>query len=229
VRLTLHPALFLAAILLLQGCASVSVSKREWNDHPVAVPKKILVKPFSLSRENFRVDREGDVLEEFEDRFLTEFADRLAERLNKYILPAEAVSSDTSIKETDVWIMEGHFHRVHQGSRALRALIGFGLGSSKVDTTVLISRVDGNGGILPVAHISTTGGSNSEPGAILGGPFGAGPRLILRAATSGLSADARRTARTITAVVSEKLASQGSPLAGRPLKAKPLGGLPDPD
>lgn len=228
----MHPRLTLllaAASLALQACASVSVSKREWTDHPVDVPRKIVVKPFSLSRENFRVDREGDALKEFEDRFLAEFAARLAERLDKYILPAEAVAHDHKVGEQDVWIVEGRFHRVHQGSRALRSLIGFGLGSSKVDTTVFISRLDGNGNILPVAHITTTGGSNAEPGAILGGPLGAGPRLILRAATSGLSADARRTARTITAVVSEKLASQGSPLAGRPLTAKPLGGLPDPD
>jgi hypothetical protein len=79
---------------------------------------------------------------------------------------------------------------------------------------------------MRVAQLETTGGSNAEPGALFSSPFGAVPRLITNVTTSGLAADARRTARTITAAVSEKLSAQGAQLAGRPLRVKLLGSLP---
>jgi hypothetical protein len=62
---------------------------------------------------------------------------------------------------------------------------------------------------------------------LFGGPFGAVPRLATQVAASGLSADARRTARMIVAAISEKLHERGERLAGKPLRAKPLGGFPE--
>lgn len=211
--------------LMLGGCASVSVSRQEWSSK-VCVPDKILVRPFTVDREKFRVDRDGVDLDVFEKKFSAEFADRLAERLTKHVRPAMVISMNEKVKDPKAWLIEGHFTRVHQGSRALRSLVGFGLGATKTEARVDVFQVAAKGSLIRVAQLETTGGSNAEPGALFSSPFGAMPRLITNVTTSGLAADARRTARTITAAVSEKLSAQGAQLAGRPLRVKLLGSLP---
>ncbi len=216
-----------AGVWALGGCASVSLSKREWRDAEPEAPEKIYVRPFALERGIPRVDREGDGLAEFERKFPEDFARRLAERLSKHVAPAVAAGADEKIAAGDVWVVEGRFTRLNQGSRALRALVGFGLGGTKTEAAVVVLRPNARGGMETVAEFETTGGSNAEPGALFGGPFGAAPRLAAQLAASGLSADARRTARMITAAISEKLHARGEPLAGRPLRAKPLGGFPE--
>jgi hypothetical protein len=211
--------------LMLGGCASVSVSRQEWSSK-VCVPDKILVRPFTVDREKFRVDRDGVELDAFEQKFSAEFADRLAERLTKHVRPATVISRNEKVKDSKAWLIEGHFTRVHQGSRALRSLVGFGLGATKTEARVDVFQVAAKGRLIRVAQLETTGGSNAEPGALFSSPFGAVPRLITNVTTSGLAADARRTARTITAAISEKLTAQGVQLAGRPLRVKLLGSLP---
>ena len=211
--------------LMLGGCASVSVSRQEWSSK-VCVPDKILIRPFTVDREKFRVDRDGVDLDAFEEKFSAEFADRLAERLTKHIRPAMVISRNEKVKDPKAWLIAGHFTRVHQGSRALRSLVGFGLGATKTEARVDVFQVAAKGRLIRVAQLETTGGSNAEPGALFSSPFGAVPRLITNVTTSGLAADARRTARTITAAVSEKLSAQGAQLAGRPLRVKLLGSLP---
>lgn len=213
--------------LFSSGCASVSLSRQDWTREKISAPDKILVRPFTVDRVNFRVDREGNVLEEFEEEFSGDFARRLAERLSKHVVPASVVERDEKITDPRSWVVEGHFKRVHQGSRALRMLVGFGLGASKTETRVEIFQPSGKRGMVRIAELETTGGSNAEPGALFSSPFGAGPRLITLATTSGLAADARRTARMITAAISEKLHAQGADLAGPPLRSKPLGGFPE--
>lgn len=214
-----------AGVWALTGCASVSLSKREWRDAEPEAPERIYVRPFTVDPGISRVDREGDGLAEFERKFSEDFARRLAERLSKHVAPAEVAGAEKKITEADAWVVEGRFTRLNQGSRALRALVGFGLGGTKTEAVVRVLRPGARGRMEMVAELETTGGSNAEPGALFGGPFGAVPRLATQVAASGLSADARRTARTITAAISEKLHARGEPLAGRPLRAKPLGGF----
>ena len=213
--------------LLLGGCASVSVSRQEWSNK-VCVPDKILVRSFTVDRTKFRVDRDGAELDAFEQKFSAEFADRLAERLTKHVRPAMVIPMNEKVKDPDAWLIEGHFTKVYQGSRALRSLVGFGLGATKTEARVDVFQVLPKGRLMRIAQLETTGGSNAEPGALFSSPFGAVPRLITNATTSGLAADARRTARTITAAVSEKLSAQNAQLAGPPLRAKLLGSLPSP-
>ena len=215
-----------AGLWALTGCASVSLSKREWRDTRPEAPEKIFVRPFAVDPGISKVDRQGDALADFEEEFSEDFARRLAERLSKHVAPTEIAAAEGKISAPDVWIVEGRFTRLNQGSRALRAFVGFGLGGTKTEAAVRILRPAGRGRMETVAEFETTGGSNAEPGALFGGPIGAVPRLAKQLLSSGLSADARRTARTITAAISEKLHAQGEPLAGRPLRAKPLGGLP---
>jgi hypothetical protein len=214
-------------LLALSGCASVSVKNSEFPpiSQKPTLPAQIFVRPFVVSPEALRVDRDGAELRQFEQELSNQFADKLTERLSKYIAPARRVTPTAAIRAQNAWLVEGQFDRINQGSRLLRSVIGFGAGGTKTETTSFVYRIDGKKKQL-IAKIQTTGGSNAQPGAIFSGPLGAAPRLIVIATTSGLTADAGRTARMITATLSEYLAEAGAPLPARALKPKRLGEVP---
>ena len=223
----LHSRLSLcaAAALLtfaLTGCASVSLVKREWKTPVVPVPELICVRPFGVELDAARVDRSGPELEAFAREFGQESAGRLAERITKYVLPAKVIGVSERVTNPNHWVIEGRFVRMNQGSRALRSVVGFGLGGTRLESVTDISAVDARGRQKLLAHFETTGGSNAEPGMLFSSPIGALPRLAASAAATGLAADARRTTRMITAAIAEKLSAQGVKLAGRPLRAKNL-------
>ncbi len=215
--------LYLALAVALSGCASVSVKESAFSpaNQKITTPARIFVRPFVIAPDALRVDREGDELRQFEQELSDQFADRLVERLSKYIAPTQKVPATAAIRTENAWLVEGQFDRINQGSRLLRSVIGFGAGGTKTETTSFVYNINGSKKQL-IAKIQTTGGSNAEPGAIFSGPFGAAPRLIVTATTAGLTADARRTARMITATLSEYLARAGAPLPARALKPKRL-------
>ena len=214
--------MFVTAAVFLSGCASVSLVKREWKISPVPAPDLIVVRPFAVESSQAKVDRSGAELDAFARKFSEESAGRLAERLRKFVGPAKVIGPRERVTDPRHWVIEGRFVRIKQGSRALRSFVGFGLGATRLETLVDVYRVDQSGRRQSLAFFETVGGSNAEPGALASGPFGAIPRLAAGAAATGLAADARRTTRMITAAIYEKLASQGVPLAGRPIRAKEL-------
>ena len=207
------------------GCASVSVRKTAFQpgSKPPTTPVRIYVKPFVL--DGLRVDRKGADLEVFATEFQSAFSEKLVDRLSKHIAPARAIGAGVAVPRSNAWLVEGSFQRLHQGSRALRAIFGWGLGGTKMECVARVydlrqSRRE------PFAVIETTGGSNAEPGAVFGGPFGAAPRLVVTSVTSGVTADSRRTARMITAALSEYLAAAHATLPTKPMRAKRLGEVP---
>lgn len=210
---------------LFVGCASVSVRHSTFrpDTKPPTTPEQIYVKPFVL--DGLRVDREGTALDTFESEFQAALSQKLAERLSKNIAPARAVGADASLPHSNAWLLEGQVHRLHQGSRALRAFLGWGLGGTKMECVIRVYDLR-HGVTKPFVVIETTGGSNAEPGALFGGPFGAVPRLVSTAVSSGVSADSRRTARMVTAVLSEYLANANAPLPSKPMRPKRLGEVP---
>lgn len=211
-----------AVTFVFTGCASVGFVKREWKVSPVPKPDVICVRPFAVETGTAKVDRSGPELEAFAREFGETFAARLSERLGKYVGPAKVIGASERVTNPRHWVIEGRFVEMKQGSRALRALVGFGLGGTRLECLTDIYRIDDRGRREALAHFETTGGSNAEPGSLLAGPIGALPRLAASAAATGLAADARRTARMITAAISEKLTSQGVKLAGRPLRAREI-------
>jgi Aldose 1-epimerase len=74
----------------------------------------------------------------------------------------------------------------------------------------------------PVLQFETSGGSNAEPGAVLGGMFGALPNALRNAGVRGVTDDTVRTAREITAMVADYYAKNGGQLSGSGMKAKIL-------
>ncbi len=211
--------------ILLAGCASVSLQREQWGEERPPMAREILVEPFSAPPEGLRVDRESEELDAFRSQLAAGLSGQLAERLTKHVAPARVLAPGER-PPTGAWLLTGTVTRVEQGSRAMRSLLGFGLGGTKMEVEARLWVVARDGRRRPLAEFATTGGSNAEPGALLGGPFTAVPRLVMQATLTGVSADTRRTARTLTAAISEELRARGYPLAGDPLVAKRLGSLP---
>jgi hypothetical protein len=186
------------AVLCVIGCASVSVKDpKAGRFRPTAKPPMIYVAAFDTRGAEFNVDRDGHELAAFQQATSAMLQSKLVERLPE-IAPAMAMPPEWP---SSGWLVTGRFLRVNQGSRALRATIGFGLGGTKMETQVAVydlalSKRE------PFLTFTTTGGSNAEPGALgsAGTTLVAGVGAITSAlgnAAHGISEDAWRTAREI--------------------------------
>jgi hypothetical protein len=111
-------------------------------------------------------------------------------------------------------LIRGEFTKVNQGSRFLRSAIGFGAGGTKMETKIYVYDLTQNTGI-PILTFTTTGGSGAEPGAITAiapDPVTIGLGVIAGGAAGlfhGVSEDSKRTAREITAQLSDYLYRRG--------------------
>jgi hypothetical protein len=99
---------------------------------------------------------------------------------------------------------------VKQGSRVLRSAVGLGAGGTKMEVHVEVYDLSQGIG-KPFLTFNTSGGSNAEPGAaetlstapatlVLGGASGA---------MHGVSEDNKRTAKEITAELSDYMYKRG--------------------
>ena len=193
--------------LLIGACASISVKKGAEVATPQS-PAIIYVANFSTSGGHFNVDRDGAELTQFKQNLQNILqAGQVADLKNRLVNAAPA-PLDAWNRHERAWLVTGTFVRVNQGSRLLRTAIGFGAGGTKMVTRVRVydlSLVDRN----PFLSFTTTGGSNAEPGAVTS--FATDPLdLAVQIALSGVSGfshgvteDAKRTAREITAELSD--------------------------
>ena len=203
-----------AVLLLLCGCASVSVKEDRWAPGRLEAPRAVLVADYEMPDSALRVDREGAELAAFKSELSSAFSDMLIERLSERVAPARRLGAATPVKGD--WVLEGEFTRVNQGSRLLRSLIGWGAGGTKIETRTRVYLQTDRHRRRLLGEIATTGGSNAEPGALgLPVPVTAGVRLVLSASLTGLSPDMRRTTRMISAAVAGHLRSGGHQLPGQ--------------
>ena len=163
---------------------------------------------FVAPYDNFHVDRSDNDLLTFVKNERRAFAESLVEQLTKRIAPAEILPEGRPLPAGNYWVVSGVYDRVNQGSRLLRAAVGFGSGGTKMETRVQIATLSG---YWPDTFLTmiTTGGSGMAPG------FWAAftPALVFYwpaavanaggASLSGISLDRNRTAREITAALSE--------------------------
>lgn len=227
-------ALCIGLALVAASCASVSVDNLRHFDTtaPLPTPKEILIVPFLLPDEALRVDRQGEELRGFKEHLQSHFSGELAKRLGKHIAPARIIPDPASAPRGDYLLVTGKFITVHQGSRLLRSTVGLGAGASKMETIISVYDLSGES-TEPVLRFETTGGSNISQG--IGGvamaPF-TGPMAltslfnVVEGARSGVTFDATRTSREITATISQHLHKLGV-LKNKPrLVPKRLGELP---
>jgi hypothetical protein len=203
----------LAVMLLAAGCSSVSV-------HPDPVPptathaqaeapRKIIVEDFSFAGADVRADRDGKELEDFKQKVNNDLTHALSKSIVKLGLPVEICKrKEDTFSPQPAWLIRGRYLRVYQGSRALRGFVGFGAGGTKVETAVAVYDLSVSTQV-PIFTFETTGGSGAEPGGLLAiNPVG----FVVGTAgksVKGLSDDTKRTARMISAYLSEALFKQG--------------------
>jgi hypothetical protein len=196
-----------AVVCLLTGCASISVSPHSESSE-ARKPVKIYVAGFSTAQGTFAVDREGADLRDFKHNLRALLQASMVEDLSKRLIPAEEVPAAGPLPGQRAWLIRGKFTRVNQGSRLLRGAVGFGAGATKMETRVEVYDLAVSDE-KPFLVFTTTGGSNAEPGAVTGvwtNPvttvFGVGLSGIGNF-MHGVTEDARRTSREITAVLSD--------------------------
>jgi hypothetical protein len=194
------------------GCASVGVRNPAQTSTDPTIPKQIVVADFDSGQGIFNVDRSGDELAAFQAKTANALAAYLVADLNRSVGAAIRGSAPAG-KSANAWLITGEFVRVNQGSRAFRGFIGLGAGGTKMETRVRVYDLSGHSK-QPVLAFETSGGSNAEPGAILGGTFGALPNALRNGGLRGVSDDTARTAREITAMVADFYAKCG----GQPLR-----------
>jgi hypothetical protein len=221
-------AIFLIPAVLLSGCASISVFKEKQNANaPFHPPAKIYVRDFTGDQKIFRVDRKEDSLVEFQKKTANQLSEDLVKKLNDCVLPAERLQGSSQMPKGNVWVVEGNFDRVNQGSRMMRILIGMGAGGTKIETTVRILSL-ATGRTQEILTFKTSGGSNLEPGpGLLCGPpdptdFITTP--LWATAMTGLTKDTTRTAKEIAAELSDYLQKHGVKPKNPKLKVKRMRG-----
>jgi hypothetical protein len=226
-----------AAVLSVTSCSSVSVEKVRHVIPPQEGPKKspvgILVRPYKVTNQALRVDRESEELEQFKKELTERLAQQTVEALNQYVAPARVLAQGEALPRGNFWLVTGEFQRVNQGSRALRSVVGFGAGGTKMDTVVRIYDLSQNEP-CEFFNFETTGGSNLTQGVlgILAFPA-SGPMAFMSLANvvdgvlSGVTFDTKRTGRETAAILSEYLHKRRALEGKKPIKPKRLGGIPE--
>ncbi|HPA20333.1 MAG TPA: DUF4410 domain-containing protein [Verrucomicrobiae bacterium] len=191
------------AVALLVGCASVSVKDVDQGRRvkPKRKPATVYVMPFSTEGAQFNVDREGAELESFKHDTAVMLADLTSERIRAQLAPSQIIGVHDSLPEKG-WVVRGRFIAVNQGSRALRTIVGLGAGATKMQVAVSVCDLSRSSS-TPFLTFETEGGSGSMPGIITSpGPVSAGLSMV-GGSIRGVTDDAQRTARMITARLSE--------------------------
>ena len=204
---------FVAFAMALSGCASISIQPGTDVETNKA-PAKVYVETFDTSKGEFNVDREGAELTEFKKGLQAMMLTGITVDLSKRLIPASAADGGHLPRHEHAWLIRGDFVRVNQGSRLLRGAVGFGAGATKLETRVRVYDLS-DGLKEPFLTFSTTGGSNAEPGAIT--TFATDPLTIAIEAAAGgagnvshgVTEDTKRTAREITAELSDYMYHHG--------------------
>jgi len=197
------------ASLALVSCASISVdeSTESVRQHK---PELVYVMNFSTEHSDFEVDRNGDTLSNFKRNLQLMLRAGIVADVTDKLVPTVAETNIDNTRSRNAWLVRGEFTTVKQGSRFLRSAIGFGAGGTKLETRVEIYDLAENPG-TPFLTFTTSGGSNAEPGAILALTTDPVQLAIggVSGAAHGLSEDAARTAREITAEISNYMYNRG--------------------
>jgi uncharacterized protein DUF4410 len=226
--------------LLVEGCASASVRSTNQTKAQFYAPKIIYVQDYQFNPKEVAVDRSGPELVKFRAAVTAQFTKNLQQAIQKNLVDCQILPANKSVPQGPYWLVTGRFDKVYQGSRVLRALFGFGLGKTRLDiTTHIYALSEGSRKLLYT--IKTTGSSGGMPGALPGlalGPVGAvgaagtagaitavnaanaAATGALQSGTSGLSFDTKRSAREITAAISEYLHMNGAFLEKKRLHVK---------
>lgn len=214
-RFSLRPLL----CLLLGACSSVSVieEREDAACAPKSAPPELLVRPFEVSK-GARFDVAPAAKEDPRKKIGRIIAQGVVSRGDRWIAPTKVLEAGEKPPRRGL-LIEGRVLMAEQGSRALRLGIGFGAGRTRLDTTVRVYNLAASAA-KPWFTCKTTGGSNMEPGLLFGliipSPFtipvaaslAGGAVSTMTRSNKGVTQDAKRTGRAITAAVHDRLAAR---------------------
>jgi hypothetical protein len=191
---------------MFSSCASVSVKDVTLSGRglPTGKPTHIYVVPFGVdntnSKESFARQKKGQLVFESRDLLATE----LVSQLSKDLAPASIAESGRH-PSPHTWVVSGQITRIEEGSRFLRMGFGLGMGGTKLMTKVEV-RADSGPVFL---QFDTLGGSGALPGAATNpAPFSSLPTALLHT-KEGVTDDAHRTARMISAAIGQYMVERG--------------------
>jgi len=204
--------------VVFSSCSSVGVYDLQERSGAVVQerPSRILVEPFSAQPSAFDLGpRSADEHRMLRSRIVSTLADQTVSQLRIYAADSAVLQRSTQLRP-GAWLVRGQIRKVSQGSRALRATIGLGVGRTKMQTRVTVFQVTSEG-LRPLVSFNTTGSSGLEPGAALGAAGGTASVAAAAGVATGItlnslpgvSTDIERTSYEIAAVVSSFLQSQG--------------------
>jgi hypothetical protein len=216
--LFLAPVCAAASALALCSCASVSVRGLETSGaRPVRAPQRFLVEPFSVARTDVKENAMGREKGRIKHDAQRLIANYLVKELSQNIAPATLARSRGSSAQ-NAWVVSGELTKVYEGNRLLRMGIGLGAGGTKMETRVAVRNA--SAGNRPFLQFATSGGSNAMPGAATNPiPFSSAPSALLQT-TTGVTDDAARTARQITAAIADYMVERGWLAPGKVRKPK---------
>jgi hypothetical protein len=211
------------AALAFSACASVTVKDVDSSQgrKPTAAPKTYYVVPFSTAGANVKEHPMRKNPGQLANEVQSLIASNLVSEISSTLGPARLVKSPSAAGRNG-WLVTGDITRMNEGSRILRMAIGLGAGGTKLETRVRVTNLPSSN--PPFLSFHTTGGSGAEPGAATNPiPFSSAPTALL-AAKTGITDDANRTARMITAAIADYEVQRGW-LAAEKVK-KPKTGMP---
>jgi len=171
---------------VLAGCASAQVTQQA-EQQPVDYnrPSQILVYPFAASPSEVtlnqsivqRVYRDASGSDQNAEQLqiarntAQAICDRVVSDLSANGYSAVCVKRGTFVQGSNVLLVDGALTNISEGNRLRRLVIGFGAGSSVLDSNVtMYQRVNGN--LNQVLAFSTHADSGKMPGAAVMAPVG---------------------------------------------------------
>lgn len=230
--------IFSSLICLLALCSCSSVGIHSVHTKPVALqsaPSRIWVERFSAPMSAFHLgERSADEKRVLRNEIVASLARSTAGQLRTHAANSSVVGSGGKVSPGE-WLVRGEIRKVDQGSRALRAGVGLGMGRTEMRTSVVVFKVT-ESGLVPLLRFKTTGNSGMEPGVALGIATGgvstafsaaSAAGTLVMSSLPGVSSDIDRTSYEIAAVLSVYLQQNGLLGSSRiPIQPNMRGHLP---
>ena len=209
----LQYAVCVLAVMLLTGCVRTDVQLMIEYDGTKQLPQPDLVQIYDFVSSSDDTSSDSTATSEAADKIdvgravTIALAEALVEEIEKLGLPAERVIDDIS-GEGNILSIGGEFLHIDEGSRFKRMVIGFGVGSSEVNTIVHSHLQTGDNKKLVQEFLATAKGSDKPgmgPMSGLGAP--AGHAASSAAVSTGVGAVSEKR-RSNVEVLAQRLAKE---------------------
>lgn len=189
--------------LALAGCSSAKVvSFEDVSKTPASRPTMVYVADFEEAPHSIQSEGLGALrpvhsyVEEYKARSLVAtMSSSIVQDLAKKGISAERLPANSPLPKQG-WLVRGVFTKIDEGSRARRAIIGFGSGETDIEVTASIDDLSAGSSLEPLYRTQTDATSSEMPGAVVKlNPYVIAAKFVL--AGQDLDRSTRETAEEI--------------------------------